>query len=155
MKKSLAIMLIAILALFCIGCSSGATEEVDPDNYSELTLYANGGTFWMGEEDPYEADLSAATLEDGMVFAEAVGENIASIEKDGVESDSWTIYAVADGEWVTEEVTDLDDNQMCAPCGDYGYYLMSDYEILDDDATTAELLAYEEDGRDYYAIVNW
>lgn len=122
---------------------------------AELTLFANGGTIWMGSEDPYDVELSAAAMDPGVTFAEAIGEEIASVEKDGAAFGGWTVYAVTEGEWVDKEPADLTQEQLCVPCGDYGFYVMTTYEVISEAAATEELLAMECDGRNYYALANW
>ena len=155
MKKLLICMLVAMLAVFGLAaCGSSEPDGLVEDSSSEVTLYANGGMIWMGADEPYEVDLCASTIEDGIAFADGI-DQIQSIEKDGATFDGWTIYAVNEGEWVQEEVTDLDDGQLCVSCGDYGYYVMYDYEVLSGSATTDELLANIADGRSYYALANW
>ena len=158
MKKILIAMLVALLAVFCMaGCSD--SEGTEPDGTlgetAEITVYANGGVMMMGEEDSYEAELSAGAIENGMSFEEAIGDKIVSIEKDGAEFAGWMVYGTETGEWVTEEVTDLEDGQLCVPCGDYGYYLIKDYEVLSENASTEELLGYVCDGRSAYAYAVW
>ncbi len=174
MKKFLSIMLIVVLAIFCLAaCSSenaddtiNADEDIVTEDFatddgiitdnedSEVTLYANGGTIWMGANEPYEATLSVANLEKGLAFSNGI-DPISSIEKDGATFAGWTVYAVAKGEWLSEEATDLEDGQLCVPCGEYGYYLMDDYELLSESATTEDMMAYVVDGRDYYAYAIW
>jgi hypothetical protein len=154
MKKILSIILIAVLSLFSlIGCG---TEEVSPTgsdgSQCEVTLYANGGVFVIGGE---ESNLSVSSMDDGTTFAAGLGGEFDSITKEGAEFAGWTFYAVSDGEWIQEEATDLQNNQLCAPCGEYGYYLMSDYEVINENYTTDELMAYKCNGKNYYAIVNW
>ena len=132
-----------------------AEDEGEFGEQPELTIYANGGVIWMGAEEPYDIELSASVMYIGATIAEAVGEEIISIEKEGAEFAGWTIYAVSEGEWVQEEVTGLSDGQLCVSCGDYGYYFMKDYEVISETATTDEMLAYESDGRNYYVLANW
>ena len=154
MKKILTVLLITILSLFCLaGCGTAEPDPVDSDQrVSEVTLYANGGTFL---HDGEESSLSASSMDQGTTFASGIGNDFATIEKEGAEFDGWTLYAVADGEWVQDEVKDLENGQICVPCGHYGYYLMRDYEVISENMTTDDLLAYECDDRDYYGIVNW
>lgn len=165
MKKFLIAMLFTMSLVFCLtGCGKDKdnaddtaedekAEEIVLDG-SDLTIYANGGTLWMGEDDPYEAELQVAYMELGTTAAEAL-DPIADITKDGAEFDGWTIYAVEDGEWVFDEVTDLSKKQLCVPCGDYGYYLMNKYKIINESATVEDITSIESDGRDYYVIANW
>ena len=168
MKKSLIILFITVLTIFgLVACAqedanvddavseSIESEDIVETEVSELTLYANGGIIWMGSEEPYEADLTAATLESEMTFGEAIGDEIQSVEKDGAEFEGWIIYAVKDGEWVQEDVADLADGELCVACGDYGFYYMKDYEVITETATTEDLVAYENDGRNYYVLANW
>ena len=174
MKKFLSIMLIVVLAIFCLAaCSSEnaddtitADEDIVTEDFatddgiitdnedSEVTLYANGGTIWMGPNEPYKATLCVASIEKGLTFLDGIGP-ISSIEMDGATFAGWTVYAVTSGEWLSEEVTDLAEGQLCVPCGEYGYYLMDDYELLIESATTEEMMSYVVDGRDYYAYAIW
>ncbi len=159
MKKILVVMLIAMLAAFCmVGCSQNESADADEGTFGEtadVTVFANGGIMMMGETDAYEAELSAGAMEEGMSFGDAIGDKIVSIEKDGAEFAGWMVYVVSAGEWVTEEVTNLEDGQLCVPCGDYGYYLMKDYEVLSENATTEELVGFVCDGRSAYAYAVW
>ena len=158
MKKILIALSVAVLAVFCMaGCSGGEVAEPDGTfgESIELTIYANGGVMMIGEENPYEAELSAGAIENGMSFEEAIGDKIVSIEKAGAEFAGWMVYVTESGEWVTEEVTELEEGQLSVPCGDYGYYLIKDYEVLSENATTEELLDFVCDGRSAYAYAVW
>lgn len=154
MKKISTIILVTILSMLClVGCGMGEVPPSGSDqSQSEVTLYANGGVFLINGE---ESELSASTMDEGTTFAAGIGGEVDSIEKKGAEFVGWTLYAVSEGEWVQKEVTDLANGQFCAPCGDYGYYLMYDYEVISEDMSTDELMAYKCDDRNYYAIVNW
>lgn len=154
MKKISTIILVVILSLFClIGCDLGEVPPSGSDqSQSEVTLYANGGVFLINGE---ESELSVSTMDKGTTFAAGIGSSFDSIEKKGAEFAGWTLYAVSEGEWIQKEVTDPAEGQFCAPCGDYGYYLMYDYEVISEEISTDDLMAYTCDDRNYYAIVNW
>ena len=47
------------------------------------------------------------------------------------------------------------EGQLCAQCGDYGYFMMEEYEVLSETATTAELEQFVGDQREYFVIANW
>lgn len=163
MKKVLIITLISLLTILGLAACGGNTSEEETsdegtyieDDASELTLYANGGEIMMGVDPPTGTDLGVYTIEPGVTFGEGINEYIDDMVKDGAEFVGWKIYAVTDGEWVTEEITDLADSQECVPCGDYGYYLMNEYEVLYEAATTEEMQSCIADGRDYYAMAVW
>lgn len=165
MKKLLITMLFTMLLLFCLtGCGGKkdnadnadgdeTAEEIVLDG-SDLTIYANGGTLWLGKDEPYETEVHAIYMDLGTTAAEAL-DYIADIEKEGAEFDGWTIYAAKESEWVFDEVTDLSKKQICLSCGDYGYYLLNKYEIISESATVEDITSIESDGRDYYIVANW
>lgn len=157
MKKLLICLLITMLTIFGLTACGSSSDEgtiIDDEN-SEVTIYANGGTIWMGEEEPYESELGAYAIAPGVTIGEGIMESISSVEKEGSVFSGWMIYAVSDGEWVTEEVTDLADGQLCVACGGYGYYLMNEYEVVSESASTEDMLNYAVDGRDYYVLAIW
>ena len=176
MKKPLIFVMIAALLLFGLAaCGNGNDNSTDEfsadefgadefgedegvimdDEYSEVTIYANGGTIYVDAEEPYEMDLSVFTADPGAILGEALGETFAAVEMENAVFGGWTVYAVSDGEWVTDEVTDLSDGQLCVACGDYGYYLMNEYEVIQESASTEDMLACTADGRDYYILAIW
>ena len=171
MKKRILVMLVLVLFVFGLAaCSGEGAEGADAVTeesgalfeeegtfgvQAELTIFANGGTIWFGTENTYDAELSAATMDMGVTLAEAIGEEIRSVEKENAEFAGWTVYAVTTGEWVAENETELADGQLCVACGDYGYYLMHEYALVSENTTTDELLALECDGRSVYAFANW
>ena len=171
MKKRLFALVIVLIMVFSLSaCSEKPTEDSEDfveeggefiedgeefGEQAELTIFANGGTIWFGTEASYDADLSVSTMDVGSTFAEAIGEEIHSVEKENAEFAGWTVYAVTTGEWTTEEATELPDGQLCVACGDYGYYLMTEYEVVSETATTDELLAMECDGRNFYVLASW
>jgi hypothetical protein len=154
MKRISTIILVVILSLFClIGCGTGEVPPSGSDqSQSEVTLYANDGVFLI---NGVESELSVSAMDKGTTFAAGIGGEFDSIEKKGAEFEDWTLYAVSEGEWVQKEVTELAEGQFCAPCGDYGYYLMYDYEVISEEISTDELMAYKCDDQNYYAIANW
>ena len=155
MKKILVIMLIAVFAMLALtACSGGEGGDIIDDSASEVTLYANGGTIWMGTDDLYDADLSTSSIDKDTVFKDAI-DPIDSVKKDGAEFNGWKVYIVTEGEWTQEEPADLEDGHLVVPCGEYGYYYMKDYEIADENATTEELMGYKASGKDYYALATW
>lgn len=171
MKKRIFALLIMLIFVFSLSACSEKTidnsddfveedsEFIEDDGVygeqAELTLFANGGIIWLGAEEPYDVDLSATAIDNGTTFAEAIGEEIHSVEKENAEFGGWTVYAVTTGEWIEKEATELADGQLCVACGDYGYYLMKEYELVSEAATTDELLAMKCDGRNFYALANW
>lgn len=174
MKKLVIAMLVLLVSVFgLVACSEKPSDDANDfhegdiieDDFSEddgvfgeqleLTIYSNGGIIWMGSENPYDIELSASAMDAGVTFAEVIGEEIHSVEKENAEFAGWTIFAVEEGEWLEEPVAILADRELCVACGSYGYYLMKDYEIVSESATTEELLAMESDGRNFYVLANW
>ena len=171
MKRKFFVILAVLVLILCLSaCSDNSIDDADVlteesselfedegvfEEQTEVTLFANGGTIWFGAEEPYDAELSVSAMDVGVTIAEAIGEEIHSIEKENAEFAGWTVYSVNNGEWVEEEATDLADGQLCVACGDYGFYLMSEYELVGESVTTDDLLTMECDGQNVYAIANW
>lgn len=174
MKKLIIAMFVLLLSVFgLIACSEKKSDDTNAsveddfsedefseedgvfEEQSELTIFANGGVIWLGSENPYDVELSASAIDDDVTFAEAIGEEIHSVEKENAEFDGWTIFAVEEGEWLEEPVAILADGELCVSCGSYGYYLMKNFEIVNKSATTEELLAMKSDGRNFYVLANW
>lgn len=180
MKKGLLTVLLAMsMTAALVGC--GNSEEVIEEDYTEvedsediaeeeyteyetegeysesysLTLFADGGSIYFDAEEPYDAELGAYSLETGVTLGETIDNEILSVEKDGVSFLGWQVYTSGDYEMSEEEVTTLEDGQMCISIGDYGYVLLSDSEEYDELLSTEELRKITCDDKDYWAIAEW
>lgn len=132
-------------------------EMADDGLDLSLTIYANGGTIWHGGEEPYEADFGYYTIESGMTLATMMGTEapIESLEMDGYTFTGWTVYTGETVEWVEEEAMDLDEMAICLDLGDYGYAVVSNYDVYGEYVSTEELYEIVCEGTNYIAIASW
>ena len=132
-------------------------ELVDDGLDLYLSIYANGGSIWCGEEEPYEIGLSVNSIETGQTFGLMMGSDspITSVEMAGYTFAGWNVYTGETVEWVEEEVTDLDDTMICLEFGDYGYALIHNYKLVGENITTEELYDTVCEGTEYVALASW
>lgn len=120
-----------------------------------VTLYANGGMFLHdGEEEDYEYDISASTVEPGQSVAEVVElDKIISITREGYEFDGWTVYDVA---WMeTVEGMPETDGQPCFEVFTNWYCVLWDYSVIGENMSTDEIRNLECGDGDLFIMANW
>lgn len=180
MKKGLLTVLLAMSMIAAlVGC--GNSEEVIEEDYIEvedsediaeeeyteyetegeylesysLTLFAAGGSIYFDAEEPYDVELGAYTLETGKTLGEAIDNEILSVEKDGAAFLGWQVYTSGSHEMSEEEVTTLEEGQLCISVGDYGYVLLSDTEEYEELLSTEDMRKIPCDEKDYWVIAEW
>lgn len=175
-KKLLTVLLVLSMTAAVVGCGNSdetieedyteseqsddiAEEEYeDLEEYSEgysLTLYANGGTISYGAEEPYDGDMSAYSMGEGEVLGDVISDEILSVEKEDAAFLGWQVYTSGSYEMSDEEITELEEHEVCVDFGVYGYVLLSESEAYDELLSTEQLRSITSEAKDYWAIAEW
>lgn len=177
MKTKLVTVLLALsMTVVAVGC--GNSDETIEEDYTEfensddmaeedyedseeyeegysLSLYANGGTIYYDAEEPYDGDMSAYSLGEGMVLGDVISDEILSVEKEGAAFLGWQVYTSGSYELCDEEGTELEEDEVCVDFGGYGYIVLSESEAYDELLSTEQLRSITSEAKNYWAIAEW